>query len=50
MTFLVILLEPGGWFLFWEGLNLIIFETKEETPDFSFYEKMSKCSINFSSY
>ena len=47
MTFFVILLEPGGWFLFWEGLNLIIFETKKEIPDLDFYEKMHKCSINF---
>ena len=50
MTFLVILLEPGGWFLFWEGLDLIIFEAKKGIPNLSFYKKMSKCSINFFSY
>ena len=34
--FLVVLLEPGGWFLFWEGLYLMIFETKKVRPDLIF--------------
>jgi len=45
--FLIVFLEPGGWFLFWEGLNLIIFETKKKRPDLEFYSKMAKCEINF---
>ena len=49
-SFLVILLEPAGWFLFWEGLGLAIFERKKERPTLEFYEKMSKCRIYFSSY
>lgn len=48
--FLIILLEPAGWFLFWEGLGLIIFESKKKKPTLDFYEKMSKCRINFLSY
>jgi len=50
INFLVILLEPGGWFLFWEGLGLIVFKTKERFPDLEFYEKMSKVEILFLSY
>lgn len=49
-TFLVVFLEPAGWYFFWEGLNLIIFETKKLKPNLEFYEKMSKCEITFTSY
>lgn len=49
-SFLIIFLEPAGWFFFWEGLDLIIFETKKKKPEFEFYRKMSKCKISFSSY
>ena len=27
-SFLLVLFEPAGWFLFWEGLDYTIFETK----------------------
>lgn len=46
-SFLVVLLEPGGWFLFWEGLDLLIWETKKKRPNFEFYKKMYKCKITF---
>ena len=46
-TFLVVLLEPGGWFLFWEGLNLAIFESKKFKNELEFHKKMSKCDIEF---
>ena len=49
-SFLVVLLEPAGWFLFWEGLDLTIFSSKKIKPDLNFYEKMSKCYITFLSY
>jgi len=48
--FLIILFEPGSWFLFWEGLDLIIFESKKNNLEKIFYEKMSKCEIRFMSY
>lgn len=48
--FLVVLLEPAGWFLFWEGLNLIVFHSKEKSPDLEFYSNMDKSSVNFVSY
>lgn len=50
MQLVIVLLEPGGWFLFWEGLDLIIFETKKMRPDLSFYRKMEKTAVRFSHY
>jgi hypothetical protein len=51
MTFLVIILEPGGWFLFWEGLDLIIFNSKEiRKTNLEFYRKMSEVRITFLSH
>lgn len=50
VKFLLILFEPGGWFFFWEGLSLIVFETKTKTPNAKFFEKMSQSKINFYSY
>ncbi len=49
-SFLIVLLEPAGWFLFWEGLHMILFDRKKVKPDLDFYEKMSKCEIYFLSY
>jgi len=49
-SFLIIFLEPAGWFLFWEGLNLIIFESKKLKPGVQFYRKMSECEISFMPY
>lgn len=49
-AFLVVLLDPAGWFLLWEGLDLIVFKSKQEIPDLKFYEKMSKCEIGFVDY
>lgn len=45
--FLIILLEPGSWFLFWEGLDLAIFESKKSKGELEFYKKMSHCRIEF---
>jgi hypothetical protein len=49
-SFLVVLIEPGGWFLFWEGLNQAIFESRKIRPDLEFYDKMSRCEIEFYTY
>ncbi|MEM4271624.1 MAG: hypothetical protein QXD13_00845 [Candidatus Pacearchaeota archaeon] len=50
LYFLVVLLEPGSWFLFWEGLDLIIFEAKKVKPDLEFYRKMVNAEIVFHHY
>ena len=48
-SFIVILLEPAGWFLFWEGMNQVIFGPKKVKADLDFYGKMAKCMIRFTS-
>jgi len=48
--FFIVMLEPAGWFLFWEGLHQIVFESKIKDPDYIFYEKMSRCNISFMNY
>lgn len=50
LTLISVIAEPAGWFLLWEGLNLVIFRSKEKNPDLDFYRKMSNCSIYFQSY
>lgn len=47
INFVIVILEPSGWFLFWEGLRLVIFDSKVKKPDFKFYEKMERCKISF---
>ena len=49
-SFLIILLEPAGWFTFWHGLDKILFESKKLKPGLEFYRKMSKSEITFLSY
>ena len=46
-SFFTILFEPAGWFLFWEGLDLVLFESKKASPNLEFHEKMAKARIRF---
>jgi hypothetical protein len=48
--FLVIIGEPAGWFLFWEGLGTLFIRTKEKYPTRDFYNRMSYAKIMFKSY
>nr|MBA4405505.1 hypothetical protein [Nanoarchaeum sp.] len=41
------IVEITIWFLFWEGLNMILFETKSVNHNLDFYKKMSKCDVKF---
>ncbi len=50
INFIIIMLEPAGWFLFWEGLNHVLFESKHVKPKLDFYKKMAECKISFWSY
>lgn len=50
ITFLIVLLEPAGWFLFWDGLELAIFEAQKMNKDLEFYKKMENCEIRFVSF
>ncbi len=49
IIFLGVIGEPAGWFLFWEGLNLTIFDSNERKSDLDFNLKMSKVNIVFDS-
>ncbi|GEM_PF-585555 len=46
-AFIVVLLEPAGWFTFWEGSSLILFKKKEIAPELVFYRKLSGAKITF---
>lgn len=46
-SFFVILLEPAGWFLFWEGLDLVIFDAKGTDVNLKFHKKMAHANIKF---
>ena len=52
LSFLVVFLEPAAWFLLWEGMDQIIFNSKNVNPDLNFYKKMfySRDRIYFKSY
>lgn len=49
MHFIIIVLEPAGWFTSWTGLDQIYYTVNEKRPDLNFYEKMYKSAIFFSS-
>jgi len=49
-TFLIVILEPGGWFMMWYGMDQIFYFGKEKKPEYEFYEKMDKAEIKFDSY
>ena len=49
-SFIIILLEPAGWYFLWSGLDLITLKSKAITPDLDFYEKMVDSSTEFVSY
>jgi len=48
--FLMIMSEPAGWFLFWEGLDKIFIDAKEKMIDYLFYKRMANAQINFKDY
>jgi hypothetical protein len=51
-SFLIVFLEPAAWFLLWEGMDQIVFNSKNINPELDFYKKMSdsNSSIAFESY
>ena len=52
LSFLVVFLEPAAWFLLWEGMDQILFYSKNINPDLEFYRRMvnSNGNIHFKSY
>ncbi len=49
-NFIIVFLEPGGWFLMWTGLDHIFFSGREGKSELEFYTKMSRANITFSSF
>ena len=47
---LLVILEPAGWFLLWNGLDLLITFAKSKKADIAFYEKLSGVHVEFGSY
>jgi len=45
--FLMIMSEPAGWFLFWEGLYKVFIESREKKSNYNFYKKMTRAKITF---
>lgn len=49
-NFLIVLAEPAGWFLFWEGLARAMYKAEEIKPKINFFNKMAQSKISFISY
>lgn len=47
---LLVLFEPGSWFLFWTGLESLTATSRSRKKEISFYNKLSNTHIEFSSY
>lgn len=47
-SFLIILSEPAGWFFFWEGSHILLFDSKR--PEVDFLRKMANVEISFVPY
>lgn len=47
---LLVLFEPGGWFLFWTGLDNLITYSKSKKSEIDFYSRMSHAHVEFGSY
>ena len=46
-SFFTVLLEPGGWWLFWEGCQLLVFDAKKENANIEFHRRMAQTTIRF---
>jgi len=51
-SFFVVFLEPAAWFLLWEGMDQVVFNSKNIDPELQFYKKMSDshAHVHFKSY
>ena len=47
---LLVVFEPGGWFMTWYGLDKIFYDANLKRHDLNFYEKMTKSEISFLPY
>lgn len=49
-SILLVLFEPGGWFLFWTGLDLFFSFSKNRKGESGFYSKLIDAHVEFTSY
>lgn len=45
---LLVFFEPAGWFLLWAGLDNLVYDSKNDKKELSFYTKMISAKIEFS--
>lgn len=50
INLLHVLFEPGGWFLFWTGLDTWLTFSKSRQSEVQFYNRMMNIHVDFSSY
>jgi len=46
-SFFTVLFQPAGWWLFWEGCQLLVFDSKKDNPNIEFHKRMASTSIRF---
>lgn len=44
------MLEPAGWFSFWEGLGKVFIVAEDSSSGYKFYRKMERAEINFTEF
>lgn len=47
---ILVIIEPGSWFMIWNGLDQVFFEPKKRKNELEYLRKMSECDIRFIGY
>lgn len=47
LSILMVVMEPGGWFLSWTSMEGIFRDLRKRRPELDFYSGMAKCKIVF---
>jgi len=50
LKFLIVILEPAGWFSVWYGLDQIFYTAEEKKSSYNFFKKISEADIIFDEY
>ena len=50
INFILVVLEPAGWFTIWTGFERLFFVPAQLRSDLEFYQKMATCAISFIPY
>ena len=49
-SFLIVVLEPCGWFTAWSGLETLVYKSKEKDLEIEFCRSMARAEITFIEY